>query len=74
MVCVYLVRCEVTERAETGVSGHIGHCLPVVELHLFQPADVLCVVLEGFLEILGNVALHNNFRRFGPCLKLAIGG
>ena len=74
MVCVYPVRCEVTEEAVTGVSGQIGHCLPVVELHLLHPAVVLCVVLVGFLDSFGKVALHSKFRKFGPCLRLAIGG
>ena len=59
---------------EVGVRGQIGHCLPVVVLHLLQPDVDLWVALVGFLEILGRVALHRSLLRLGPCLKLAMGG
>ena len=63
-----------TDEAEVGVSGQTGHCLPVEELHLLQPAVFLCVALLGFLEILDRVDLQSILLRLGPCLRLAIGG
>ena len=63
-----------TETAEVGVRGQIGHCLPDVLLHLFQPLVVLCVALVGFLDCLERVDLQSILLRFGPCLRLAIGG
>ena len=68
------MRCEVTDVADTGVRGQMGHCLPVVVLHLLHPAVVLCVALVGFRESLGKVALQSSLLRLGPCLRLAIGG
>ena len=38
-----------TDVADTGVRGQMGHCLPVVVLHLLHPAVVLFVALVGFL-------------------------
>ena len=71
---VYPVKCDVTDTADVGVRGHIGHCLPDKVLHLFQPALVLWVDLVGFLDCFERVDLQRIFLRFGPCLRLAIGG
>ena len=63
-----------TDTAEAGVSGQIGHCLPEELLHLVHPFTFLWVALVGFLVILGSVDLQRIFLKFGPCLKLAMGG
>ena len=56
-----------TDTAEAGVSGQIGHCLPEELLHLFHPFAFLWVALVGFLVILGSVDLQRIFLKFGPC-------
>ena len=64
IVWVYPVKCDVTDTADVGVRGHIGHCLPDKVLHLFQPALVLWVDLVGFLDCFERVDLQRIFLRY----------
>ena len=62
------------DEADTGVYGHWLQLLPPDALHLFHPAEFLCVDLLGFLVILVNLDLQSRLLKFGPCLSAAIGG